>query len=176
MATSVYDEEQIRTILKFILHLNDVNHNLRRLVGDMAHDISLITAVFRYYEAYHEIQIMLNSGPSTNLVDYIVELDRLNDAHQYFKQIHAEDELKRSVVLYNIGIQKLIEESDRSIVHCSTAINPDELIEICKSTTYEPVSTEGVQGLVNLNLSFLVGLLFHFSIRSECVSNYLRLV
>ncbi|CAF1224245.1 unnamed protein product [Adineta ricciae] len=88
---------------------------------------------------------MLNSGPSTNLVDYLVELDRLNDAHKYFKQIHAEDELKRSVVLYNIAIQKLIEESDRLIVHYSTPINPDELIEVCKSTTYEPVSAEDVQ-------------------------------
>ncbi|UJR07966.1 hypothetical protein I4U23_012245 [Adineta vaga] len=122
-----------------------VKLNLRRLVCDIEDDKTSITAVCRYYEAFNEIQMMITSGPSLNLVDYLVELDRLDDAHRYFKQIHDEDQHRRSGQLYNIGLKKLIEESDELIMFHSIPLNSDDLLELSKSTTYQPINPEEMQ-------------------------------
>nr|ACD54632.1 exocyst complex component 7-like protein [Adineta vaga] len=145
MTMSDHDDEQLRILLRFILHINEVNQDLRRLVCDIEDDKTSITAVCRYYEAFNEIQMMITSGPSLNLVDYLVELDRLDDAHRYFKQIHDEDQHKRSGQLYNIGLKKLIEESDELIMFHSIPLNSDDLLELSKSTIYQPINPEEMQ-------------------------------
>ena len=147
MATSNTDDEQLRSTLRHILQLNEANQELRRLVVDVTSDKFLITTVSRYYEAHREIGLMVACGPSVHLVDYLVELDRLDDVHKYFRHINADDdEQKRLGKTFNLGLQKLIEESERVITHYSTPVEPEMLLNWCGSTADKSAYTDVLKG------------------------------
>ncbi|CAF3822552.1 unnamed protein product [Rotaria sordida] len=106
---------------------------------------SFTASVFCYYKIYNDLHLIINSGPNDDLVGYIVKLDRLNDAIIYFKRTAVIDEQKRLTQLYDVGRQKLIEASDEVIMRHTNPILPNELLELCRSTSSLSIDTDSMQ-------------------------------
>ncbi|CAF1247330.1 unnamed protein product [Rotaria sordida] len=138
-------ERQLQSIVELILPANQAKSNLWRLVMNGKSNNSFTASVFCYYKIYNDLHLIINSGPNDDLVGYIVKLDRLNDAIIYFKRTAVIDEQKRLTQLYDVGRQKLIEASDEVIMRHTNPILPNELLELCRSTSSLSIDTDSMQ-------------------------------
>ncbi|CAF3522384.1 unnamed protein product [Rotaria sp. Silwood1] len=136
---------QLQLIVELIVPVKQAKRNLWRLVINGESKNSLTASVFGYCDIYNDLYSTITSGPNDNLVGYFVQLDRLNDAIMYFKRIAVVDEQKRLIALYGIGLQKLIEACDEVIMRYTKSILPDELLELCRSTSLISMNTENMQ-------------------------------
>ncbi|CAF2214349.1 unnamed protein product [Rotaria magnacalcarata] len=135
-------ERTIQAIDRRTKKATEVNNELRCLVMCGDPNTSLIASILWYYQTYSELREKINADPSENIVDYLVDLDRLDDIVKCFKSIKILDEEKRVIELYNTGRQKLIEASDKAILCHTHLISPNDLIDLCKLTSPPPIDPE----------------------------------
>ncbi|CAF4262018.1 unnamed protein product, partial [Rotaria sp. Silwood2] len=138
-------DQQFQLLVELIVPANKGRSNLLRLAINAETHHLLTSSVFRYYEIYNDLYLTITSGPSDNLVGYLVELDRLNDAIIYFKRREIVDEQKRLMELYDIGREKLIEASNEVIMRHTNPISPNELLELCRSKTSISIDIDNME-------------------------------
>ncbi|CAF0979509.1 unnamed protein product [Adineta steineri] len=149
-------EQEIQSVMKLIHRINKENKHLRRLTACIESNSSVINSTFRYYKMRNILFSIITAGPSDHLIDYLIELDDLNDMLKYFKSLAVHDEEKYVTELYNIGRQKLIEESDDLIMKSTNSIPPQELLDLCRSISFTPIDTDDIQlsGLSGFRIIF----------------------
>ncbi|CAF3942568.1 unnamed protein product [Rotaria sp. Silwood2] len=138
-------DQQFQLLVELIVPANKGRSNLLRLAINAETHHLLTSSVFRYYEIYNDLYLTITSGPSDNLVGYLVELDRLNDAIIYFKRREIVDEQKRLMELYDIGREKLIEASNEVIMRHTNPISPNKLLELCRSKTSISIDIDNME-------------------------------
>jgi hypothetical protein len=139
-------ERKLRSLEELVAPVHEANNELRFLLNNVESSISVIDSVLRYYEICDELFSTITLGPGGNLVDYLTELNRLDDAVKYFKRSTNVDERERVTKLYDIGRQKLVDESDKLILRYANPLSPTELLELCVSTSSSAVDTYTMQG------------------------------
>jgi hypothetical protein len=139
-------ERKLHSLAELIAPVNAANNELVFLLNNVESSISVTEFVLRHYVVHDELFSTITSGPGGNLFDYLTELDRLDDAVKYFKRRTTVDERERVTKLYDIGRQKLVEESDKLILRYANPLPPNELLELCESTSSSAVDVYTMQG------------------------------
>ncbi|CAF4627587.1 unnamed protein product, partial [Rotaria magnacalcarata] len=80
------------------------------------------------------------------LAEYLLELDRLQDAVKYFKSTTSVSERERVVQLFGLGRQRLVEETDKLILRYANPLSPKELIELCEMSETNRNNIHTMQG------------------------------
>ncbi|CAF4357435.1 unnamed protein product, partial [Rotaria socialis] len=142
-------ERTIQAVYRRIKKATEVNNELRCSVIRGDPNTSLIASILWYYQTYSELLEKIKTEPtesSENIVDYLVDLDRIDDIVKCFKSIKIIGEEKRAIELYHTGRQKLIEASDNLILGHTHKISPNDLIDLCKLTSPTPIDAESSHG------------------------------
>jgi hypothetical protein len=128
-------ERKLQSLDELVTPVYEATNELRLLLNNVDQSLSLVDSVLHFYDICGELTPTVSSGPGGNLTDYLTELDRLEDAVKYFKRVTAVAERERVTQLYNIGRQRLVDETDKLILRYANPLSPKEVIELYESTT-----------------------------------------
>ena len=131
-------ERKLQSLDELVTPVYEATNELRLLLNNVDQSLSLVDSVLHYYDICGELTPTVSSGPGGNLVDYLAELDRLEDAVKYFKRVTAAGERERVTQLYDLGRKRLVEETDKLILRYANPLSPKELLDLCESATSAP--------------------------------------
>jgi len=129
-------ERKLKSLDELVTPVHEATNELFLLVNNVDQSLSLVDSVLHYYDICGELTPTVSSGPGGNLTDYLAELDRLEDAVKYFKKVTAVAERERVTHLYDIGRQRLVEETDKLILRYANPLSPKELLELCDANDH----------------------------------------
>lgn len=125
-------ERKLESLDELVTPVYEATNELRLLLNNVDNSLILVDSILHYYQICGELQPKISSGPGGDLDEYLTELDRLEDAVKYFKRITTGvNERERITQLFDLGRQRLVEETDRLILRYANPLLPKELIELC---------------------------------------------
>jgi len=152
-------ERKLQSLDELVTPVYEATNELRLLLNNVDQSLTLVDSVLHYYDICGELTPIISSGPSGNLTDYLSELDRLEDAVKYFKRTTAINERERVTHLFDLGRQKLVEETDRLILRYANPLSPKDLIELCEISANNTNDIHAMQGQIKIkkvNFGFCV--------------------
>ena len=139
-------ERKLQSLDELVTPVYEATNELRLLLNNVDQSLSLVDSVLHYYDICGELTPTISSGPGGNLTDYLSELDRLEDAFKYFKSTTAVSERERVTQLFNVGRERLVDETDKLILRYANPISPKDLIELCEMSTNTKNDIHAMQG------------------------------
>ncbi|CAF4012500.1 unnamed protein product [Rotaria magnacalcarata] len=159
-------ERTIQAIDRRTKKATEVNNELRCSVMCGDPNTSLIASILWYYQTYSELREKINADPSENIVDYLVDLDRLDDIVKCFKSIKILDEEKR--VIEFSGIRHLTPSpiTNRRKSICKSMllepdVTPNQNLSVNNSSSPRPFSSDQETNNYKTLLDALYVLLLH---------------
>ncbi|CAF1011995.1 unnamed protein product [Rotaria sp. Silwood1] len=125
-------ERKLESLDELVTPVYEATNELGFLLNNVDQSLLLVDSILHYYEICSELQTTVSSGPGGNLTEYLSELDRLEDAVKYFKRTTSVSERERVIQLFDLGRQRLVEETDKLILRYANPLSPKELIELCE--------------------------------------------
>ncbi|CAF0977096.1 unnamed protein product [Rotaria sordida] len=125
-------ERKLESLDELVTPVYEATNELSFLLNNVDHSLLLVDSVLHYYEICNELQPTISSGPGGNLTEYLSELDRLEEAVKYFKRTTSVSERERVTQLFDLGRQRLVEETDKLILRYANPLSAKELIELCE--------------------------------------------
>ncbi len=139
-------ERKLQSLDELVSPIDGATNELRLLVTNVDKSLTLVDSVLHYYDIHSELKPTISSGPGGNIIDYISELDRLEDAVKYFKRTTAVSERERVTQLFDVGRQKLVDETDKLILRYANPLSPKDLIELCEISANNTSDIHAMQG------------------------------
>jgi len=143
-------ERKLQSLDELVTPVYEATNELRLLLNNVDQSLTLVDSVLHYYDICGELTPTISSGPGGNLVDYLSELDRLEDAVKYFKRTTAVSERERVTQLFDLGRQKLVEETDRLILRYANPLSAKDLIELCEISANNTNDIHAMQGEIKI--------------------------
>jgi hypothetical protein len=153
-------ERKLQSLDELVTPVYEATNELRLLLNNVDQSLTLVDSVLHYYDICGELTPIISSGPSGNLTDYLSELDRLEDAVKYFKRTTAVSERERVTHLFDLGRQKLVEETDRLILRYANPLSPKDLIELCEISANNTNDIHAMQGQIKIKNEFRIWCVF----------------
>jgi hypothetical protein len=139
-------DRKLASLDEIVTPVYEATNETRLLMTNVDRSLLLTDSILKYYDIYTELATMISSGPVGNLVDYLAQIDRLVDAVKYFTGVTAVSESDRVIKLFNIGRQKLIDESDKLISRYANPLSSKDLIDLCQVSMQHNNETHAMQG------------------------------
>jgi hypothetical protein len=143
-------ERKLQSLDELVTPVYEATNELRLLLNNVDQSLTLVDSVLHYYDICGELTPTISSGPGGNLTDYLSELDRLEDAVKYFKRTTAVSERERVTQLFDLGRQKLVEETDRLILRYANPLLAKDLIELCEISANNTNDIHAMQGEIKI--------------------------
>ncbi|UJR32174.1 hypothetical protein I4U23_019640 [Adineta vaga] len=138
-------ERKLQSLDELVTPVYEATNELGLLLHNVDQSLSLVDSVLHYYDICGELTPTVSSGPGGNLTDYLAELDRLEDAVKYFKRTQAVRERERVLHLFDLGRQRLVEETDKLILRYANALSPKELLELLETSSKNTTDIHAMQ-------------------------------
>jgi hypothetical protein len=143
-------EKKLQNLDELVMPVYETSNELRLLLGNVDASTVLVDSITHYYNIYNQLASTISFGPDGNLLDYLSEMDRLDDAAKYLKRVKAENESERVMQLFNIGRKKLVEESERLIARYANPLSPKDLLQLYPSAGTETNDFHEMQGALRV--------------------------
>ncbi|CAF0808113.1 unnamed protein product [Didymodactylos carnosus] len=128
-------ERKLNSLDDIITPVYDSTNELRLLLTNVEKTLSVCDSVLHYYDVCSELNSTISSGPGGNIIDYLKELEKLEDAVKYFKRVSAQQqgavsERERVNQLYDLGRRRLLDETDKLIMRYSNPLQAKEVLDL----------------------------------------------
>lgn len=123
-------ERKLESLDDLITPVYEATNELGFLLTNVDGSLSLVDSILHYYDICSELYSIISSGPGGNITEYLSQLDRLQDAVKYFKTTKATSERERVLQLFDLGRQKLVEETDKLILRYANPLTPKESLDL----------------------------------------------
>ncbi|CAF2032966.1 unnamed protein product [Rotaria magnacalcarata] len=165
-------ERKLESLDELVTPVYEATNELGFLLNNVDRSLSLVDSILHFYEICSELQTTVSSGPGGNLAEYLLELDRLQDAVKYFKSTTSVSERERVVQLFGLGRQRLVEETDKLILRYANPLSPKELIELCEMSETNRNNIHTMQEVDMGNLRMIIQWFISHGFRQGLIDSY----
>ncbi|CAM2714035.1 unnamed protein product [Rotaria socialis] len=165
-------ERKLESLDELVTPVYEATNELGFLLNNVDQSLSLVDSILHFYEICSELQTTVSSGPGGNLAEYLLELDRLQDAVKYFKSTTSVSERERVVQLFDLGRQRLVEETDKLILRYANPLSPKELTELCEMSETNRNNIHTMQEVDMGNLRMIIEWFISHGFRQGLIDSY----